>query len=49
MNGWYPQALGGHERHHDDDFGMLGPGIDPRTRMREVLERRSVFAVEEPT
>ena len=46
---WCSQALGGHERSHDDDFRKLGPDMSPKTRMGEVLRRRSVSAVEELT
>ena len=49
VNGWCSQALGGHERSHDDDSRKLGSGMGLRTRTEEVLERRSVFAAKEPT
>ena len=49
VNWWCSQALGGHERSHGDDFRRLGSGMDSRTRMEEVLEKRSISIAEEPT
>ena len=49
MNGLCSQVLGGHERSHGDDFEWLVLDTGPKTRMEEVLGRRSISIVEEPT